>query len=49
MVALLRLYGEVLTWHVGDVSLTAAGEDGLSDGAILQAGYRVTTVCPAGR
>jgi hypothetical protein len=40
---------EVLTEHVGDVSLTAAGEGGLSGGVILRAGYRATIIRPAGR
>jgi nucleoside 2-deoxyribosyltransferase len=34
IIALLMEYGEVLTEHVGDMSLTRAGEDGLSDAAI---------------
>ena len=36
IVALLREYGEVLTEHVGDAGLTAAGEDGPSDRAIYE-------------
>lgn len=36
IIALLREYGEVLTEHVGDTSLTVAGEDGPSDAAIYE-------------
>jgi len=36
LIALLAEYGEVLTEHVGDVELTSAGEDGLSDEAIYE-------------
>ena len=34
IIAMLMEYGEVLTEHVGDASLTRAGEDGPSDEAI---------------
>ena len=34
IIAMLMEYGEVLTEHGGDASLTRAGEDGPSDGAI---------------
>jgi len=36
IIALLIEYGEVLTEHVGDVGLTAAGEDGLPDATIYE-------------
>jgi nucleoside 2-deoxyribosyltransferase len=36
IIALLREYGEVLTEHVGDESLTVVGEDGPSDAAIYE-------------
>ena len=34
IIVMLMEYGEVLTEHGGDASLTRAGEDGPSDGAI---------------
>ena len=34
LIALLQTYGQVLTEHVGDAALTAAGEDGPADEAI---------------
>jgi len=36
IITLLMEYGEVLTEHVGDASLTRAGEDGPSDEAIYK-------------
>jgi len=36
IIALLMEYGAVLTEHVGDTSLTRAGEDGSSDEAIYE-------------
>lgn len=36
IIALLMEYGEVLTEHIGDASLTYAGEDGLVDEAIYE-------------
>jgi len=34
IIALLIEYGDVLTEHIGDIGLTAAGEDGLPDATI---------------
>ena len=36
VIALLMEYGEVLTEHIGDIGLTTAGEDGLSDETIYE-------------
>ena len=36
IIALLVEYGEVLTEHIGDIGLTAAGEDGLPDATIYE-------------
>ncbi len=44
IIAMLMEYGEVLTEHVGDASLTRAGEYGPSDEAI----YRREIAWPAG-
>ena len=36
IIALLTEYGDVLTEHIGDIGLTAAGEDGLPDATIYE-------------